>query len=57
MIAVPLKKGSSKETVSQNVSTLVHEGYPPKQAVAIALSEAGKSKGKGGKKKSGGKKK
>jgi hypothetical protein len=35
-----------KKTVSQKISQLVHEGYPQKQAVAVALNEqrAGKVK-------------
>ena len=40
---MPLKKGKSKSVVSSNIRKLVDEGRPQRQAVAIALSEAGLS--------------
>jgi len=43
---MPLAKGSSRKTVSQNIRTEIKAGRPPKQAIAIALNVAGKSKKK-----------
>ena len=41
---MPLEKGKSKKVVSRNIRELVNSGRPQKQAVAIALKQAGKSK-------------
>lgn len=41
---MPLKTGKSKNIISQNIKTEMAAGKPQEQAVAIALSKAGKTK-------------
>lgn len=40
---MPLRKGKSKATISANIRTLMQEGRPQKQAIAISLAQARKS--------------
>lgn len=47
---MPLKKGTSKKTISENIKKEIKSGKSQSQSVAIALSKAGKSKKKKGKK-------
>jgi hypothetical protein len=41
---MPLKKGSNKKVISDNIKAEMHAGKSQKQAIAIAMSKAGKSK-------------
>ena len=43
---MPIKKGYGKKTVAKNIRTEMAAGKPQKQAVAIALNIAKKSKPK-----------
>ena len=41
---MPLAKGSSTQSISYNIRKLSGEGRPRRQAIAIAMNVAGKSK-------------
>lgn len=43
---MPLKKGTSDKTVSENIKEMMAAGHPQKQAVAAALEEKRRSEKK-----------
>ncbi len=43
---MPLATGKSQAAISRNIRLLIREGRPRRQAIAISLRKAGKSKKK-----------
>lgn len=41
---MPLQKGKSRKVIGENISELVSKGHSRRQAIAIALDEAGMSR-------------
>jgi len=41
---MPLREGKGQDTISENIRTLRHEGYPQRQAIAIAYSKSRRGK-------------
>lgn len=46
---MPLKRGKSDKVISENIAMEMHHGKSQEQAIAIAMSNAGKKKKKKGK--------
>lgn len=45
---MPLKKGKSQATISQNISEMMHAGHAQDQSIAAALEQARRSRAEGG---------
>lgn len=48
---MPLKKGTSKKVIGENIGEMIKSGHPKKQAIAASLNEARESGAKIPKKK------